>query len=303
VVDTALYPKKKIKPKRGLIIIVGLILGLIVGIAYAFLRAFLDDTIKDEEDVSRGTSVGVVGTVPAITKQKDGVLKVFESPKSRVAEAFRSIRTNLQFMAPGATSQVIAITSTVAGEGKTTVAANLGGVISMTDKRVIILNLDMRKPSLHDKFGLPNLKGMSTVLSGHGSVTEVIQKTKYENLHIISSGPVPPNPSELIQSKRMEEVIETLRGDYDVIILDTPPIGLVVDAYSLMHLADATLYVLRAGYAKRGFLRNVEKIYHTDGINGLGVVINDMDMNRDSYGYGYGYGYVYGYGGYYEEKA
>jgi capsular exopolysaccharide synthesis family protein len=274
---------------------VGLILGLILGIAYAFLREFVDDTIRDEEDINRGTSVGIVGAIPSIKREKKGILKVFESPKSRVTEAFRSIRTNLQFIAPGATSQVIVVTSTVAGEGKTTIAANLGGVISMTGKRVIVLNLDMRKPALHERFDLPNLKGMSTVLSYHGSLSEVIQQTKYENLHIISSGPVPPNPSELIQNERMEEVINMLRGEYDVIILDTPPVGLVVDAYTLMHLADATMYVVRANYAKRGFLKNVEKIYRTEGIKGVGIILNDMDMSRDSYGYGYG--------GYYEENS
>ncbi|MEA3418051.1 MAG: polysaccharide biosynthesis tyrosine autokinase [Campylobacterota bacterium] len=300
VVDNALLPKGPIKPKKKLMVIIGLILGLILGIAYAFLREFLDDTVKNEEDVSRGTSAGLLGVVPKMGKVVRGSLQVFEAPKSEVAESFRNIRTNLQFMAPEADSQVIAVTSTIAGEGKTTISANLAGVISMTGKRVIVLNLDMRKPMLHKEFGLRNNEGLSTVLSNHALLSDVIQHSAYEDLDIISSGPVPPNPSELIQSKRMDDVIEKLKSVYDIIIMDTPPIGVVTDAHTLIHLADATVYVIRSEYAKKGFLRNVEKLHRTEGIQGLGVVLNDVNMKKYAYGYGYGYGYG---GEYYEEKG
>jgi capsular exopolysaccharide synthesis family protein len=301
VVDKALLPKKPIKPKKKLMVVIGLILGLILGIAYAFFREFLDDTVKNEEDISRGTNAGLLGVVPKMGRvARGGTLQVFDAPKSEVAESFRNIRTNLQFMAPEAESQVIAVTSTIAGEGKTTISANLAGVISMTGKRVIILNLDMRKPMLHKEFNLRNNEGISTVLSNHALLADVIQHTAYENLDIISSGPVPPNPSELIQSKRMDDVIDKLKNVYDVIIMDTPPIGVVTDAYTLIHLADATVYVIRSEFAKKGFLKNVEKLYRTEGVNGLGVVLNDVNMKKYAYGYGYGYGYG---GEYYEEKA
>ena len=168
--------------------------------------------------------------------------------------------------------------------------------MSMAEKKTVILNLDMRKPTLHEKFGLQNTKGMSTLLSGRTALGEAIQYTEYENLDIITSGPVPPNPSELIQSEVMEKVLEKLRDIYDVIILDTPPIGLVTDARTLMHFADTSIYVLRADYSKKGFLRSIEKLSREE-IRGLGILLNDVKMSRNGYGYGYSYGY-----GYYEEE-
>ncbi|EIF51211.1 tyrosine-protein kinase family protein [Sulfurovum sp. AR] len=289
IIDEALYPGFPIKPKRKLIVLVGLILGLILGIAVAFLREFLDDRIKAEEDVTKVIDVPILGLIPHMKEVNDKG-QVFSSPKSALAESFRNIRTNLQFMARDKHAHVIAITSTVGGEGKTTTSINLGGIMSMADKKTVILNLDMRKPTLHQKFGLINSKGMSTLLSGHTALGEVIQNTEFDNLDIITSGPVPPNPSELIQSPLMENVLEKLREEYDVIILDTPPIGLVTDARTLMHFADTSIYLLRADYSKKGFLRSIDKLSKEE-IRGLGILLNDVKMDRSGYGYGYGYGY------------
>jgi len=294
IIDSALTPGGSIKPKRKMIVLVGMILGFILGIALAFLRNFLDDRIKEEEDITKGTHVPLLGLIPNI-KEDNNKIKVFLSPKSAIAESFRNLRTNLQFMAKEKDAHVIAVTSTVGGEGKTTICVNLGGIMSMAEKKTVILNLDMRKPTLHQKFGLKNGQGMSTLLSGSTNLGDVIQHTEYENLDIISSGPVPPNPSELIQSVLMEKVLEKLKEVYDVIILDTPPIGLVTDARTLMHFADTSIYVLRADHSKKDFLRNIEKLSKEE-ISGLGILLNDVKMNRSSYGYGYGYGY-----GYYEE--
>ena len=289
ILDKAFLPEKPIKPKKKLIVLVGLILGLILGIALAFLRAFLNDKIQSEEDVTHGTSVTLLGSIPNIkdVKEKDKI-KVFLSPKSALAEAFRNLRTNLQFMPIESKSHVISITSTVGGEGKTTTCINLGGIMSMAGKKTVVLNLDMRKPTLHKKFALKNAKGMSTFLSGRASLHDVIQHTEYENLDVITSGPVPPNPSELIQSQLMEALLNNLREIYDVVILDTPPVGLVTDARTLMHFADTSIYVLRADYSKKDFLRNVEKLSKED-IGGLGILLNDVKTGTGGYGYGYGY--------------
>ena len=285
IIDSALVPEMAIKPKRKIIVLVGLILGLILGIALAFLRAFLDDRIKEEEDVTSKTDIPLLGSIPHVKKDSDK-LKVFLSPKSAMAEAFRNLRTNLQFMSRKYSSHVIAVTSTVGGEGKTTVCINLGGIMSMVDKKSIILNLDMRKPTLHEKFGIQNGLGMSTLLSGNTTLANVIQKTEYENLDIITSGPVPPNPSELIQGEIMEKLLAKLREVYDVIILDTPPVGLVTDARILMHLADTSIYVLRVDYSKKEYLRNLERLSKED-ISGLGILLNDVHMGKGNYGYGY----------------
>jgi len=298
IVDTALDPEKPVKPKRKLIVLVGLILGLILGVAYAFVRDFFDDTVKNEEEIKRESGVPMLGVVPHFEDGADDMV-VWSEPKSVAAEAFRSIRTNLLFMTPRERGQVVAVTSTVGGEGKTTVCTNLGGILALAGKRVVILNLDMRKPTLHKRFGLPNRNGMSNLLSGHAKLAEVIQQTSRKNLDIISSGPVPPNPSELIGGAILPEAIKVLRRHYDVVILDTPPAGLVTDARLVMQLTDLTAYVLRAGHSRRPFLRTLEELYRANGNKGMAVILNDFDAARHGYGYGYGYGY----GGYYGEET
>jgi len=290
IIDRALLPGGPIKPKRKLIVLVGLILGLILGIALAFLREFLDDRIKGEEDIRDVSEVPLLGSIPNI-KKDDEKIKVFLSPKSAVAESFRNLRTNLQFMSNFRGAHTIAVTSTVGGEGKTTVCINLGAIMSMAGKKTIILNLDMRKPTLHKKFGLPNTKGMSTLLSARTGLKEVIQHTEYDHLDIIASGPVPPNPSELIQSELMAKVLDKLKESYDVVIMDTPPVGLVTDARTLMHYADTSIYVLRARYSKKGFLRGIKELAVHKESNGLCIVLNDVKEGDDGYGYDYGYGY------------
>jgi len=290
IIDTALTPHFPIKPKRKLIVLVGIILGLILGIALAFLRAFLDDRIRSEEDISHATQIPLLGIIPHIKNTKE-TLNVVSSPKSAVAESFRHLRTNLQFMESKKGSHIISITSTIGGEGKTTIGMNLAAIMSMADKKTILLNMDMRKPTLHERFGIENTKGMSTLLSKHTSLGSVIQHTEYKDLDVITSGPVPPNPSELIQGELMEQVLEKLSEVYDIIIMDTPPVGLVTDARTLMHLSDTSIYVLRAEYSKKGFLRGIEQLYQHKEMKGLGILLNDLKVSRDGYGYGYGYGY------------
>jgi len=290
VIDLAIYPEEPIKPKRMLIVLVGLILGLILGIAIAFLRNFLDDTIKTEEDITNAIDLPVLGLIPHI-KDVGDTLKVLASPKSIVAEAFRSLRTNLQFMKSRGKAHIIAVTSTIGSEGKTTISTNLAAIMSIANKKTVVLNLDMRKPTLHERFNLPNQQGMSTLLSGSTALGNVIQNTEYENLDVITSGPVPPNPSELIQNDLMEKVLEKLGEVYDVIILDTPPIGLVTDARTLMNLADTSIYVLRAGYSKKVFINHIKSVLKLREIHGLSILLNDVNTDKGGYGYGYGYGY------------
>ncbi len=288
VIDKAIVPNKHIKPKRKLILVVALITGLILGIFLAFLRAFINTKIESIEDIERATQVPVVAVIPHI-KEAD-ILVVLKSLKSGIAEAFRGLRSNLQFMVKKKRSYVVAVTSTVAAEGKTTISVNLSAIISLTNKKVIILNLDMRKPTLHEKFNLSNSKGMSTLLTGNDSLEEVIQHTNYKNLDVITSGPIPPNPSELLESEEFGLIIDKLKNSYDVVILDTPPVGLVTDARVVMDYSDVVLYILRYNYSKKEFIENINKL-KKEGIKGLGIVFNDVKSLRKKYGYGYGYGY------------
>ncbi len=289
VLDSALMPKKPIKPKRKLIIIIGLISGLIFGIMFAFLRELFNDKITSEEDIRKLSSITLLATIPHIKDTGKKTIKVFTSPKSVVSEAFRALRTNLQFLTGKDGGMVISLTSTVGGEGKTTMSTNLASIISLTGKKTIVLNLDMRKPTLHLLFDLPNTQGMSTLLSNKVSIADVVQKTKHNNLHIISSGPVPPNPSELIGSDAMAKVLNELKEHYDMIIIDTPPVGLVADAITLMNQSDVSLYVLRSGYSKKGYMSDMQHMQKNHQIKNLYLVLNDIKTNKKGYAYGYGY--------------
>lgn len=291
IIDKAMLPYAPSKPKRSLIAIVGLILGLIFGIAYAFLREFIDNTVKSKEDIERLTRIPLFGVIPTVKGKKFG---------SVFLEAFRTLRTNLEFMRTDKTYQSIVVTSTVSGEGKTTVAANLAVILAKGGKRVVVIDLDMRRARLSEYFELKNDVGISTLLSHKNSLEEVIQHSNKEGVDIIAAGPVPPNPSELIMSDYAKEIMQKLREMYDYIILDTPPVGLVTDAAILMHRADASLLVVKHGYTKKEFVQGLDKMVKEHHIEHVGIVFNGVDLDKN-YGYGYGYGYKYGSAKYYTQ--
>ena len=292
IVDSALLPGGAIKPKRKMIVAVGLLLGLVLGIAFTLLREMLDNTIKNKEDIERLSSVPIYGVVPTVKGKKLG---------SVFLESFRALRTNLEFiMQADQKYQSIVVTSTVSGEGKTTVSANLALVLAKGGKKVVIVDLDMRRAKLSEYFDVKNEKGVSTLLSKKHTLDEVIQPVEEKGIDIITAGPIPPNPSELIMSDYAKEVMETLREWYDYIILDTPPVGLVTDAAILMHQADASLLVVKHGYTKKEFIRNLDHMVKEHKIEHVGFVLNGVSM-EDNYGYGYGYGYKYGAAEYYPE--
>lgn len=284
LIDIAVTPLEPIAPNRILIILLGTLLGLVLGLLLALLLKLIDTRIKNEEDIREESTLTLIGSIPHI-KQNHHSINVFESPKSLVSESFRALRTNIQFTASNTESLLISITSSIGDEGKSTIASNLAAILSLADKKVIVLNMDMRKPTLHKKFNLPNKKGISNLLSGGATLQAVIQKTKYDNIHIISSGPIPPNPSELIENDYMAHMLDSLKSVYDVIIFDTPPLGLVTDAMSLIHMSDITLFVLRANHSKKSFLLDIERIKKEHQIHGLSLVLNDIKIYKNGYGY------------------
>ena len=284
IIDKAEVASKPVKPNKKLIVIGGAFIGFIIALILAYILDLIDDKIESKEDIEKLTDVPIVGTIPHAKENAQGV-SVLDAPKSALAESFRSLRTNLQFMAKESGSTV-AVTSTVASEGKTFISVNLATIISLTGQKTIVLNLDMRKPTLHSRFGLSNSKGMSTYLSGKSLLYEIIQPSGYQNLDVITSGPIPPNPSELINSRAFKDLIERLKAVYDVIVLDTPPIGVVADARVIMGLSDVNLYVTRESYSKKVYIENVNRLKE-EGINGLGIVYNDTKSSKSSYGYGY----------------
>ena len=294
VLDQALNFNSPIKPKRILIVLVGMILGVIIGLAYAFLREFLNHTIKNTEEIEKYSSMPIYGVIPQNKGKKTN--NVF-------LEAFRSIRTNLQFLPQNETSRVISITSSVSGEGKTTITAKLADIIGQSDKRVIVLDLDLRKASVHKEFGLPNNIGMSNYLTHQNSLEEVIKKTSFKNVDVITTGILPPNPSELILTDSMKNLLDELKKSYDYILMDTPPVGLVTDALILMNYSDITFTVVRANYTRKEFIRNLDRLSKEHSHNHVGMILNGVEIG-DKYGYGYGvsYGYGYGNGKYYKNR-
>ncbi|MBK9287234.1 MAG: CpsD/CapB family tyrosine-protein kinase [Flavobacteriales bacterium] len=178
-----------------------------------------------------------------------------------------------------------AVTSTISGEGKTFVAINLAGIISFSGKRVIVLDLDMRKPKIHLGFGVENIKGMSTLLISKDTLEDCIQNSALENLDFITAGPYPPNPSELILGPRMNYILNKLKQSYDVILIDNPPVGLVTDGISMIQMADYPIYIFRADYSKKVFVHNVDRLINENRIRKLSAVLNGVDIDRNKYGY------------------
>ena len=291
ILDPAVLPEEAFAPKRKIMAIMGFILGLLLAIAYVLFREYLDTRVQDEEDIEKLTSIPLIGAIPSFSGS-EGKAKVLEAPKSAASEAFRALRTNLGFLSQGKESFMITSTSTISGEGKTTISINLGAAMSLTGKRTVIVDLDMRKPQLHKRLQLSNLKGISSVLAKKEKLSDVIQHishAEYAGLDFISSGPIPPNPSELIANGMMDQVIRELKEEYDIVLFDTPPVGLVTDALLLMPKSDISIYVVRAGYSEKEFLKNIERINKEYDIQGFGIVLNDIKHEKIGYGYGHGY--------------
>ncbi len=305
--EKADVPTSPVSPNRKITFIIFSLGATLSSLILIFIRYLAHNEINSLNEITKYThaSISILGIVPRC-KQDIPVsqLLVDKSPKSLIAEAFRSIRTNLQFISNEPGPKIIALTSTISGEGKTFVAINLAGIIAFSGKKVVILDLDMRKPKIHIGFAVENSRGMSTLLIGKDTIDEAIQHSTLENLHIITAGPVPPNPSELIISKKMDDILEHLKTIYDVIIIDNPPVGLVSDGIAMIQKADYPIYIFRADYSKRNFIQNVDRLFNEANISRLSVLLNGVDVDRKNYGYNYGYGYGYGYGsgyGYYDE--
>jgi capsular exopolysaccharide synthesis family protein len=281
ILEAPYVPGAPFKPKRRTILLVGLIFGVILGIVQAFLREFFDNTFKSLEELERHTDVPVYGIVPHRSTKRSFI---------HYKEALQVMWSNLELSPNAKSVKVITFTSSVSGEGKTLTTTEFGKVMAKNGKRVVVINMDMRKPTLHESFGLPNTVGISTLLAGKESLVSAIQQTDITNLHVITSGPKPPNPTGLIMSKYFEKVIEVLKTRYDYILIDSPPIGLVADAMKIMHLSDLTLIVVRVNYSKKDFIKVVNRFYADEKLN-IGIIMNDITPEKS---YGYGYGYEYG---------
>ena len=291
ILSSATLPNTPISPKKLIVYGIGMVSGLILSFVFVGVRYLLHNKITNTQELERLIHAPILGSVPqASEKMVVTSLIIDKKPKSALSESLRSIRTNIQFMTSLNEKQtVISVTSTISGEGKTFVAVNLGGIIALTNKRVIILDLDMRKPRVHLAFGTEATdKGMSTVLINKHSGKECIQKTRVDNLDYIPAGPTPPNPSELLLSPAFDELITKLKSEYDIVILDTPPVGLVTDGILAMKKADLGIYIVRSNFSKRAFLKTLDRLISVNQFKNISVILNAVP-NTGGKGYGYGY--------------
>gem|GEM_PF-47248 len=295
--SVANLPQEAVMPDRNQIYIYSLLSAAILSAVLVVLRYLTLNKITSVREIERATQAPILGLIPfySKTKMEASQLIVNVNPKSSISEAFRSIRTNLDFLAPRKAGRTISVTSTISGEGKTFVAVNLAGIIALSDSKVIVIDLDLRKPKVHLAFGADNINGVSNLLVGKASLEQCIQKSVLMNLDFISAGPHPPNPAELIMSEEFNKLVAKLKDLYDVIVFDTPPVGIVTDGMIVMKSTDLPIYVVRADYSKRMFLTNVNRLIAANNFKKMTIVLNGVGA-QGSYGYGYNYGYGYGYG-------
>ena len=285
-----------IGPKTSVNYVLALFLGLLIPLLFVFAIFFINNSIQNTEDINKLTKIPLIGVI-GLSKDNTN-LAVFEKPKSALSESFRAIRSSLQFLykqqkVDGA--KTLMITSSVSGEGKTFCSLNIATVFALSEKKTVIIGLDLRKPKMFEEFNLSNEIGVVNYLIKQKTLEEIIIPTHIPFLDVIVSGPIPPNPAEMIMSDGMKEMFEELKNKYDYIILDTPPVGLVSDALELAQYCDVTLYIVRQNFTKKDMITLLNNRVKRGELNNTSIILNGF-QNKAKYGAGYGYGYGYGYG-------
>ena len=303
IIDEAIADDTPVSPKGKMIYLIALVLGIGIPVGIIYLIELTKFKIEGRADVEKLTSVPVVGDIPLTDEKNDknGSIAVFENKNNLMSETFRNIRTNLQFMLNN-DQKVILVTSTVSGEGKSFVSSNLAISLSLLGKKVVIVGLDIRKPGLNKVFQLSNKeRGITQYLSNpETDLMELVQPSDVnKNLFILPGGTVPPNPTELLARNGLDRAIETLKKNFDYVILDTAPIGMVTDTLLIGRVADLSVYVCRADYTHKAEYTLINELSFEKKLPNLCTVINGVDLKKRKYGYYYGYGKYgkhYGYG-------
>jgi len=299
VVEPAYSSNNPIRPDRKSVYLMVIFIGLLIPVGIIFLMDYLNDRVQTKRDVQKVTDSPILGEIGH--SDDNQALVVGKTNRKVVAEQFRMIRTNLQYILHEKKKMVIMVTSSFSGEGKSFVSTNIAGVIALTGKRVVILEFDIRKPKILHGLGLKRSSGITNFIVGSAELHNLpVPVTTMDNLFVIPCGPVPPNPAELLLDPKIEEVFEYAKKEFDVVIVDTAPVGLVSDAITLGKFADATVYIVRHNYTQKRQIQLVEDLYTAQKLPAMSVVINDIKIKLGYGGYygygGYGYGYGYGYG-------
>ena len=314
IIDEAQADGAPISPKRMTIYLTALVFGLGIPVGIIYLIGLTRFKIEGRVDVEKLTSLPVIGDIP-LADEKTGSIAVFENQNNLMSETFRNVRTNLQFMLENG-KNVILVTSTISGEGKSFISANLAISLSLLGKKVVIVGLDIRKPGLNKVFNIPRKEhGITQYLTNPTiNLIDLVQPSDInKNLYILPGGTVPPNPTELLARDGLEKAVETLKKNFDYVILDTAPVGMVTDTLLIGRVADLSVYVCRADYTRKAEFTLINELAENNKLPNLCIAINGLDLQKKKYGYYYGYGkygkyygygkrYSYGYG-YGEHKS
>ncbi|WP_455972677.1 GumC family protein [Bacteroides congonensis] len=300
IIDEALADNNPVSPKRMMIYLLALVFGVGIPVGIIYLIGLTKFKIEGRADVEKLTLLPVVGDIP-LADEKTGSIAVFENKNNLMSETFRNIRTNLQFMLENG-KNVMLVTSTISGEGKSFISANLAISLSLLGKKVVIVGLDIRKPGLNKVFNIPKKEhGITQFLTDPTTnLMDLVQPSDInKNLFILPGGTVPPNPTELLARDGLEKAIEILKENFDYVILDTAPVGMVTDTLLIGRTVDLSVYVCRADYTRKAEFTLINELAENDKLPNLCVVINGLDLQKKKYGYYYGYGKYgkyYGYG-------
>jgi capsular exopolysaccharide synthesis family protein len=295
LIEPASLPSRPTGPNTATMVLLSALVAVAIAAAAAYLIEYLDDTLKSPEEINHLLDLPVIGFITEVEKGKTLESYLTKEPRSGVAEAFRSLRTDLEFSGVDKPLKTIYITSSEMESGKTSIAVNLAIVIAQSGKRVILVDADLRRPSVHRYLGLTNQRGLSDVFRGNLDIYNATTPYKEGNIFVITSGTPPPNPSELLGSKKMDQILESLKKVADIIIVDGPPF-LVTDATILATKVDGVLLIVRYGYTRKNGALNAAKQLKRAGARSIGVVLNRIPRTS---GAGYGYGSYHYYPGYY----
>ena len=300
IIDDAIADDAPVSPRSKITYLIALILGLGIPVGVIYLLELAKFKIEGRADVEKLTSAPIVGDIP-LTDEKQGAIAVFENQNNLMSETFRNVRTNLQFML-GNDKKVILVTSTVSGEGKSFISGNLAISLSLLGKKVVIVGLDIRKPGLNKVFNISKREqGITQYLANpEKNLMDLVQLSDVsKNLYILPGGRVPPNPTELLARDGLDKAIETLKKNFEYVILDTAPVGMVTDTLLIGRVADLSVYVCRADYTRKNEYTLINELIDGNKLPNLCTVINGLDLKKRKYGYYYGYGKYgkyYGYG-------
>ena len=301
IIDAAIPDEAPVAPNKIMILALALVMGAGIPVGIIYLFSLTKVSIEGRADVEKLTTLPVIGDIPVADGLQGSSIAVFENQNNLMSETFRGIRTNLQFLLEEG-QKVIMVTSTVSGEGKSFVSANTAISLSLLGKKVVIVGLDIRKPGLNKVFNLSTKEqGITQFLTDpKRNIMDLVQQSDINsNLFILPGGAVPPNPTELLARKGLEEAIEQLKKHFDYIVLDTAPVGMVTDTQLISRIADLTVYVCRADYTRKSEFALVNELATTSKLPRISIAINGLDLKKKKYGYYYGYGKYgkyYGYG-------